>query len=128
MKMGKQLEYTLSKLSEINYRMAVHEGDANHRLASEAENIILLLPHEVPEEFRLQFDKMTGILKTTLNGLKSFILTPYKIHGIRNVTCSKYLALLINIEDALRQTRDDALEKGPEIADNQSDAIIIDNI
>jgi hypothetical protein len=126
--MGKQMQYTLTKLSEINYRMAIHKGDANQRLTSEAENIINLILHEIPTDYRSHFDKLTDILTMTLNDRKSFLLKPYKIYGIRNETCSKYLALLIDIEDSLRQMRNEAREIKTELDDKPCPVIIIDDI
>ena len=35
-------QYYLGKLSDLNFRMAIHEGDANRRLASEIDKILLM--------------------------------------------------------------------------------------
>lgn len=99
--MGKVNHYFLSKLSEINYRMAVHEGDANHRLASEAENIVLFPSDDVPDDYRYAYEEMKTVLKATLKDMR-FPFVPSKIRGVRNVTVVKYLALLMSIEQSLR--------------------------
>jgi hypothetical protein len=50
--------YFAGELFDINYRMAIHEGDANRRLASEAIRILLLPTDEVPSKYRKQFKKL----------------------------------------------------------------------
>jgi len=45
--------YFIGKLFDINYRMAIHEGNANRRLASEAIKILLLPSNEVPDLYRM---------------------------------------------------------------------------
>jgi hypothetical protein len=50
--------YFIAKLSALNYRMAIHEGNANRRLASEAVNIYLLSPTEVPPQHQKSFNKL----------------------------------------------------------------------
>lgn len=57
--MGKMKRYFTNKLSEINYRMSVHVGTANQRLASEAIKIRLLPSNEVPEDYKSEFNKLT---------------------------------------------------------------------
>lgn len=99
--MGNVNRYFLSKLCEINYRMSVHEGDANHRLASEAENIVVFPSADVPSEHRYAFQEMKKVLNATLSDVR-FPFTPAKIRGIRNVTAARYIALLITIEQNLR--------------------------
>ena len=57
-------DYFLSKLSIINYRMSIHGGDANRRLASQVVEIYykLLSAEEVPNEYRkdLGYNKRRG--------------------------------------------------------------------
>ena len=95
--------YFLGKLSEINYRMAIHEGDAKRRLASQAKKIYLLFPSEVPTEFRKEFEKLRLLIKATLSSLPTPGLTPTQIRSIRNSTASKYIKLLLTIEHKLTQ-------------------------
>ena len=92
--------YFLSKLCEINYRMSVHEGDANRRLASEAENIVLFPAADVPMRFRKSFEEMKKTLNDALADVR-FPFTLSKIQSIRNSTAAKYLKLLIDIQDSL---------------------------
>jgi len=92
-----RIHYFTSKLFEINYRMAIHEGDANRRLASEAAKILILPPSEVPEQYKNEFDKLMRLIGETLKGLSAPGLTPTKLKKIRNSTASKYIKLLIDI-------------------------------
>lgn len=85
---GKMKAYLIEKLFDINYRMAIHEGNANQRLASEAEKILLLPPSEVPERYKNEFDKLSQLVEE-----------PIKLGNIRNSTASKYIKLLIDILD-----------------------------
>lgn len=101
MNIGRVNRYFLSKLFEINYRMSIHEGDANHRLASEAENIVVFPSEDVPNEHRLAFEELKKLLNATLSDLP-FPFSPSKIRNIRNVTAAKYIKLLIAIEQSLR--------------------------
>ena len=89
--------YFLEKLSGINYRMSVNEGNANQRLASEAENIVVFPAVDVPIEYRDEFVKLKKILNASLDNVK-FPLTISRIRGIYNVTAAKYIKLLIDIE------------------------------
>ena len=59
-------DYFISKLAEINYRMAIHEGNANRRLASEAIKILLLPLSEVPEYHKSEFNKLRNCIKETV--------------------------------------------------------------
>jgi len=93
----KRIHYFRSKLFDINYRMAVHEGDANRRLASEAIKILLLHLSEVPEHHKNEFNKLRQLIKETINGLPVSGMTPTKLKNIRNSTASKYIKLLIDI-------------------------------
>ncbi len=81
--------------------MAIHEGDANRRLASEARNILLLPSNEVPSPFKSDFNKLRQLIKDTIKNLSDPGLTPTKLGSIRNSTAAKYINLLIHIEDNL---------------------------
>ena len=94
--------YFLEKLSDINYRMATHEGDAKRRLASEAVKILILLPSEVPCLYREEFSKLRKIVEATIRDLSSPGLTPTGLRGVGNVAAVKYIKLLINIEESFR--------------------------
>jgi hypothetical protein len=97
--MGKMKTYFAGKLFDINYRMAVHEGDANRRLASEAARILLLPPSEVPKSFAKKFDRLRELIRDTLKHLPQSGMTPSKMRGIYNATAAKYIKLLIDIYD-----------------------------
>ena len=90
--------YFISKLSEINYRMAIHEGNANRRLASEAIKILLLSPSEVPEFYKNKFNKLRNLIEETIKNLSAPGLTPIRLGKIHNSTAIKYIKLLIEIQ------------------------------
>ena len=81
--------------------MAIHEGDANRRLASEAQKLLLLPPNEVPEHYKSEFDKLRQLIEETIRNLSAPGLIPIKLGKIRNSTASKYIKLLIDIQDYL---------------------------
>lgn len=82
--------------------MATHEGDANRRLASQAAKILLLPSNEVPCSYRKEFLKLRKLAEDTIRDLSSPGLTPTRIRGIRTRTAVKYIKLLIDIEESLR--------------------------
>ena len=90
--------YFIGKLSEINYRMAIHEGNANRRLASEAIKILLLASSEVPEYYKSEFNKLRNLIEKTIKNLSSPGLTPIRLGNIHNSTAAKYIKLLIDIQ------------------------------
>ncbi|MCP3923082.1 MAG: hypothetical protein GY714_10900 [Desulfobacterales bacterium] len=87
--------YFSSKLADINYRISVHEGNANQRLASEALKISLLPSYEVPDEFKIDYEKLLKLIKETLKSSQGRI--PTRLLSIQNRTAIKYIELLINI-------------------------------
>ncbi len=96
--------YFLEKLSDINYRISINEGNASRRLASEAIKIhvqLPVLPNEVPNLYRKEFSKLRKIVGDTIQNLSSPGLTPTRIRGMHNKDAVKYIKLLINIEDRL---------------------------
>ena len=95
--------YLISKLSDINLRIAIHEGNANQRLASEAIKIRLLPSNEVPDLYKNEFNSLITLIDDTINNLPAPGLTPTKLGKIRNKTATKYIKLLMDIEEALQQ-------------------------
>lgn len=93
--------YFSGKLFDINYRMAIHVGNANQRLASEAIKILLLPTSEVPARYKSEFDKLRKLIETTIKQLPESARTPSKFHKIRNSTASKYIKMLRDIQDAV---------------------------
>jgi hypothetical protein len=82
--MGKEHSFSVGKLSEINYRIACHEGDACQRLASEGAKISLFATAEIPERYRAQFKGWKSTVSESLRGLPEPGLVPSKIKGIRS--------------------------------------------
>lgn len=99
------LTYLIEKLTEINYKMSIHEGTANQRLASKSVEI-LFLEGKIPEEYRKQFNKLIIIIKKTLKNI-DYPRVPCRLKGIYNKTAVKYIKLLIDIEEDCKARRDD---------------------
>jgi len=88
------------KLPIINYRIATHEGTANRRLASQANELLPMPSKSVPDECKKDFSKLKKLIKTTLDNLpKNNSMTPVRLVNIHNSTAVKYIKLLIEIED-----------------------------
>ncbi|NUM79820.1 hypothetical protein HUU42_03360 [bacterium] len=102
--MGQMKAYLIEKLSGINYRMTVHEGDAKRRLAVEAANIFLLPKHEIPVEYEKQFQGLLDLIEASMpfNGL-----TPTNLKGLRNPPAVKYIKLLLDIQSELKNNEND---------------------
>jgi hypothetical protein len=84
--------------------MAIHEGDANRRLASQAYEILVQLSpnmNDIPMKYRNDFNNLVSCIEKTIKNLPSPGLTPVKMHGIYNATAVRYIKLLIQIEDSL---------------------------
>jgi hypothetical protein len=94
--------YFLSKLFDINYRMAIHEGNANQRLASQSVKILFQLhSNEVPDKYKKDFDELKILINRTLEVLPQPGLIPIRIKGIKNSTATKYIKLLFDIREYL---------------------------
>lgn len=100
--MGVMRHYFFGKLSIINYNMAIHEGDANRRLASQAVKILMLPASEVPDKFKNQYDDLICLIEATIKKLPAPGLTPVRLDKIQNRTAAKYLKLLFEIEDEIK--------------------------
>jgi hypothetical protein len=101
------LNYFFGKLSVINYEMAIHEGSANQRLASQAVQILYQLSpmaDNIPEKYRKKFDELIHKIEETIKNLPVQGLTPTKIDRIYNITAAKYIRLLIEIEDYFKDS------------------------
>ena len=96
--------YFLSKLFNINYKIAIHEGNANCRLASKAPEILFQLTtgrNFVPKKYTKNFNKLIDLIDQILQHSGGRL--PVRIDGIQNKTASKYIKLLIDIEKSLEQ-------------------------
>ena len=97
-------DYFFGKLSIINYRIAIHEGDANRRLASQAVEILhKLFPSNVPDQYKKEFNSLLTHIEKTLEVIKQKGIHPARIDRIRNSTAAKYIKMLIDLEDYLKQ-------------------------
>lgn len=95
--------YFLSKLSDINRKMAIHEGNAIQRLDSQAGMILLLPTKQVPNSHKKEFNKLRKLIADSIR--TSHGLMPAGLTGIRNRTAAKYIDLLLEIEDVLRYSQ-----------------------
>src|SRR6476469_9575513 len=95
--------YFLSKLSDLNYRMAIHEGDANRRLASEIDKLLLLRGAPIPQRFGARFAKFQSLIDEALAGRSGLAVRPPKFRAIQCRTAAKYIAMLIAIENEWRE-------------------------
>ncbi|PIS42396.1 MAG: hypothetical protein COT24_03790 [Candidatus Kerfeldbacteria bacterium CG08_land_8_20_14_0_20_40_16] len=96
------INYFYGKLFDINYRISVHEGNANQRLASEAAKILYQLgPSQevVPRRYREEFSKLVRLIEATIKSLPQPGLTPTRLKGIKNKTAVKYIKMLIDIQN-----------------------------
>ena len=96
------IHYFNGKLGIINYNMAIHEGNANRRLASQAENIYRLPQSAVPENYKKEYSKLHTLIESTLDKINVPGLIPVRLNKIKNSTASKYIKLLWEIEDELK--------------------------
>lgn len=83
--------------------MAIHEGDANRRLASEAIKILLLPRSEVPEKYKKTFHELVILIESTIKNLPANGLRPTKLNRLQNRTAAKYIQLLFTIENELKE-------------------------
>ncbi len=97
-----QKDYFISILILVNHNLAVHEGDANRRLASEATNILRIDQKIVPSQYLIDFIKLRELIKEKLAGITFSDREPYKIDGIRKTTAVKYIKLLWQIQDTMK--------------------------
>lgn len=91
--------YFLAKLFDINYKIAIHEGNANRRLASKAPEILFqLAPNKrfVPNQYIKEFNRLMVLIDDTLADSDGRL--PVRINRIQNKTAAKYIKLLIDIE------------------------------
>lgn len=105
----KMLDYYISKIAQINHKIATHPESANIRLASQAYQILVITPQIIPSKYKKQFTELTKLIDESSVYAESLGkgLHPYKLNGIRNVTAAKYIKLLIDIEYDLEMTRND---------------------
>ncbi|MBC8525409.1 MAG: hypothetical protein ISS28_06460 [Candidatus Cloacimonetes bacterium] len=94
-------QYFIEKISDINYRISVNEGNANRRLSSEAYKILLLpdrvLPNNLQSKLKVLKTKIRLKIKNTPDGL-----IPIKIGNIQNRTAVKYIKMLIDFEEYVK--------------------------
>ena len=82
--------------------MTLHEGDANRRLAYQANDILAQLHiASVPEKYREEFTKFISLIDETVADAGGRV--PKRIMGIKNRTAVKYIKLLTEIQEYLEE-------------------------
>ena len=82
--------------------MAMHEEDALERLRSEVVKILLLPSSQVPQAYKSQFEKLREYSESCVKSKNLNIETYSPPHVIRRKTAAKFIKLLIDIEDRVR--------------------------
>lgn len=93
--------YYLNKLSDINYRISTHPGNASQRLASEASKILLISPDFIHEDYQKDYRLLISLIEETLRNLSVSGAVPSKLVNTNNRTSVEFIKLLINIQDKL---------------------------
>ena len=82
--------------------MALHQGDANRRLAYQANDILAQLHTTfVPKKYKKEFTKFISLIDATVADAEGRV--PIRIKGIQNRTAVKYIKLLREIEEYLEE-------------------------
>jgi len=99
--------YFLGKLTDINYSMAIHDGNANRRLGRYAKKVLLLPRDNVPTKYLPEFDKLIQLIEETYRSNPEHGLTPVRIMSIRNSTAARYIKMLLDMEHELLKLEND---------------------
>ncbi|MEW7281316.1 hypothetical protein ABW636_22225 [Aquimarina sp. 2201CG1-2-11] len=95
-------EFLLNKISRINYKIAVHEGCANERLASQTGLIFTIPTAIIPDPYKIKFNELVRLLENTVKDFPGLMI-PVRVKGIYNKTAVKYIILLMEIEEHLNE-------------------------
>lgn len=96
-------QYFLGILSDINYRISIHEGNAKSRLGRYAVEVSARFSKEVISEYYLKdYEKLLKIISDERKLYPYINNTHISFLGKRNTTIVKYIKLLIDIENDLR--------------------------
>jgi hypothetical protein len=104
--MGDLQHYFHGKIAIINYKIATHEGNANQRLASQANKILLLPKSEVPKKFASKYCELLDLIEQTVSNMPGLMI-PIRLGRIQNRTAVKYIKLLMEIEELLDELEGD---------------------
>lgn len=99
-------QYYLAKLATLNYKIAIHPGNANIRLCSQIDQIANISPMNIPSEHQKAFEELQALIEHTyaLTNNLGQNLHPYKLRNIQNKAASGYIKLLLDIQYALEDT------------------------
>lgn len=101
---GRTTRYASEKLSDLLYRIHIHPGDANMRLASEWFNIRFirseLLALDLDRATRRQLNALVELIEGDSKWLAT-VRQPRGLGRIRNVTSARYIAMLMRIHSQL---------------------------
>ena len=97
------LDYYIAKIAQINYKISIHPDDANTRLTSQADRILVVVPSVVPAQFREQFTSLIDLINVNyVNAQRLGVgLRPHKLSGINKNAAAVYIKVLIDIEHSL---------------------------
>lgn len=76
--------YYLSKLSDINYRISTHPGNASQRLASEASKLLLISNDFINEDYKKDYRLLISLIEETLRKLSVSGAVPLKLVNTYN--------------------------------------------
>jgi hypothetical protein len=102
--------YFLEKVSDINYRIATHDGDANGRLASEAAEILLLPENVLSPKYEKELVQLKSLITSAMQALAAPGSAPARLGNLHNSTAEKFIKALANYQaylenDAQEQRR-----------------------
>lgn len=100
------LDYYHGKLAQINYKIAIHPENANIRLASQANSILVIVSEIIPKQYSKQFLELINLIEISNKKAARLGkgLHPYKLDGIYNKKAANYIKMLLDIEYALELT------------------------
>jgi len=88
------------KLSEINYRITVHEGNPIEQLESQSRKILFhILPSACPERYKDQLIELRNFISDHLKNKEPLENVPVKLRNITEEQAENYIKLLKAIEN-----------------------------
>ena len=97
--------YFLGRLSQLNYSVAIHPGDAKSRLGSQAKYVFLIHIDAIPEQYKKDFNVLVKLIKD--ENQTNPVGMGIRFHGKRNAAIVKFIILLIDIENQIRDELED---------------------
>ena len=92
--------YFLGILSELNYRIATHEGNSKRRLGEYAITIFRISNEVIPKIYQKEFNQLIDLV--SIENKSNPIGMGITFENKRNSTIVKYIKLLLDIESHIR--------------------------